>query len=267
MWTGLTPEDVAAHYMAWMALGGTKANIPVDIISLVGTTTVVGLRRAIALTGSANMLSNAKQICLSILGPSQQDLAPEANGFFDMRPGHAYFDFYNSHLIRKNGDAELWMRLCTLNNHPFVHAIEPAAGTAQPQILGNGGNGLVDGASAYLIPWGTYSGPVGDEHGGVDPALSEANEWPWCVDATTFPNACSATHPPPNCVPLCPSGATLPSSPHPTDEDTQQWAVRGAINAAFSVFVYLEALERQTVPEADYNDCEALQTSVDGGSP
>jgi hypothetical protein len=41
--------------------------------------------------------------------------------------------------------------------------------------------------------------------------------------------------------------------------DAKRWALRGAVNAALSVFLYLDAIEHGTVtPKPPYNQCEQL---------
>ena len=282
-WSGVKPEDAAARYMAWMALGGTKATIPDAILTLIGTTTVLGERRGAALRGSANMLSNAKQICMSLLGPYEYQSAHAVRtpGFdFDPSSGHAYLDVDNPRLIRANGDAEMWMQLCNRNNPPPVHVIRGDKGDHMDAVLSNAGD-VTDDGTKQLIPWNSYlsagesvacaktadcaaiaasavcnasSGkcelPVGNDHGGIDATLLSTNTWPWCVKSDT---------PMPG-LPLCPAHADSVSA-----SDANAWAVRGAINAGFSVFLYLQWLETHG-PDPDYDQCESLQSANDAGS-
>ena len=41
------------------------------------------------------------------------------------------------------------------------------------------------------------------------------------------------------------------------NDEANEWAVRGAINAGFSVFLYVESIEG-TGPAPDYNQCSLL---------
>jgi hypothetical protein len=107
---------------------------------------------------------------------------------------------------------------------------------------------------------------VGDGNGGVDPALDAANEWPWCVDDTTATPA-QASWLQANAIPVCPktvkdaSHACATAQPGATcfgDDDANRWAVRGAINAGFSVFLYVQSLETAGAAP-DYNQCTLLK--------
>ncbi len=123
-WTSVTDDDRAARYMAWMALGGTPVQIPIQILEIVAVTHVLDQQRVLQASSlSANMLSQAKALCLSLLGPGYRDSLYSPS--FDPRAGHGYLDAPTSHLndtlIFENGDAELWLRLCSLAN--------PAAGS------------------------------------------------------------------------------------------------------------------------------------------
>jgi mono/diheme cytochrome c family protein len=280
-WAGIAPEDVAARYMAWMALGGTKATIPENILGLVGATTVLGEQRGASLAGSANMLSNAKQICLSLLGAHDTEFRRSAESIpgFDFNPatarGRGYLDVQNPRLIRENGDAEMWMQLCTIGNPSPVHVIRKDEQRGQlymDSVVSNDGD-VTDSGVRQLVTWESYTRsaraqtctsdagcasiapgatcgaadgrcqvPVGNEEGGVEPTLTATNRWPWCVVLSGAPVAG---------LPYCPSGVDNPST-----DAANAWAVRGAISAGFSVFTYLQWLVANA-PEPDYDHCEA----------
>jgi mono/diheme cytochrome c family protein len=271
-WTDpVTVEDRAARYLAWMALGGTHANVPSEILTLVGKTPVLGEQRHTALSGSANMLSNAKQICLSLLGPSNSESGSRGAVQFYPAPSNGvcmppencsgYFGFRNDRLIRSNGDAELWMKLCTFNNpFPVVHILDPSRTVFQAfDASGNLQNAasLIPSDASVVQGWnnGTAykeaAAPVGDEWGrAVDPHSANFRwpEWPWCVDGGHAPD--------PVCPPALVAQAQYNSSNvAPFVEAVNKWAVRGAINAGLAVFVYLEELEKRTAPPPDYDQC------------
>jgi mono/diheme cytochrome c family protein len=267
-WTGVTDDDRAARYMAWMALGGTEVHIPLDILEIIAVTHVLDQQRVLEASQlSANMLSQAKALCLSLLGP---DLYPKGEPTFDPTPGHGYLDFtLNKPLISTNGDAELWLRLCSLANAPPVHLLSLASGGAAgladvPAIFDQDFNlamppGKMVDASSY--PPAT---PIGNESGAVDPSLSPGNEWPWCVDTTGATSAQQAWVAA-NGLPVCPAAIVAPAHACAAGPGTacfgnveaNTWAVRGAINAGFSVFLYVQSIEG-TAPPPDYDHCELL---------
>ena len=112
--------------MPWMALGGTEVNIPFAILEIVAVQSVLGQHRSIPANEiSANMLSQAKALCLGLLGPGY-GLSLHGSTF-DPRAGHGYLDALpdnlNNSLIWANGDAELWIDLCSVANPPPVHVL------------------------------------------------------------------------------------------------------------------------------------------------
>ncbi len=282
-WTGLRDEDRAARYMAWMALGGTEIVIPSNVLQIVGVTPVLGVPRQLGAT-SANMLSAAKELCASLLGPRTSGGASLS---FALQPGTAYLDqgalivppgssaAPPSPLIPTNGDAELWLRLCTQSNPSPVHVIRYLGGTdAAVESAIDEASGEINvqaGAVPGLVSAEAYAATgaaVGDENGGqILPGLAADGgvtdnwpQWPWCL------NAGSQTVP--SNVPVCPTAVstlitqcqTDPTTPGCIDNTAaNRWAVRGAMNAGFSVFLYVQSLETMTSPPPDYNQCELLQ--------
>jgi mono/diheme cytochrome c family protein len=126
-------DDRAARYMAWMALGGTKVVIPKSFLTIVGQSPVFGESRPGTLPPppSANMLSIVRELCLQTLQAPPFD--PRYFGGTSGIAGSAYLS--GSHkggysMLWDNGDAELWLRLCAINNPP------PLA-----QYVVNGGTG------------------------------------------------------------------------------------------------------------------------------
>jgi mono/diheme cytochrome c family protein len=273
-WTGVTDDDRAARYMAWMALGGTEVLIPTDVLQIVGVTPVLGVARDLGTT-SANMLASAKGLCLTLLG-SRKGPGPQ----FD--PTKGYFQqSVNDSLILGNGDAELWMKLCTVNNPSPVHIIEyqngrpnipTTGGSSDPEFEGtNLGLQRFVSQDFYLANGGTT---VGDENAKIVSVSSDNKqtwpEWPWCLDASAALQA-----PVPPGLPVCPAAVSKadvqclansqaqPVVPCPVgffdNAAANKWAVRGAMNAGFSVYMYLKSLETMANPPPDYNQCELLQ--------
>ena len=275
-WTGVTDDDRAARYMAWMALGGTSVQIPVQILEIVAVTQVLNQHRVVqASTLSANMLSQAKALCLSLLGPGYVDSLKDPT--LNPAPGHGYLDAQLTHLndplIFENGDAELWMNLCSTSNPAPVHVLPLDSGGALELAV----KSIQD--PSYELAIDTYAPgaildaanypantPVGDGHGGTDPSLDPSNVWPWCVDDTGATTAQSAWIQQ-NQLPICPASVKQASHGCATgqsgvtcfgNDDANRWAVRGAINAGFSVFLYVQSIEN-TGPAPDYNQCTLLK--------
>ena len=189
--TPLTYVDRAARYMPWMALGGTEVLIPQPILQIVAATKVLDVQRTIdASQISANMLSEAKALCVGLLGPT---FNVGSSAWFAGTPGHGYLDAaitgLNTTLIPSLGDAELWLRLCTLANPSPVHVLSPQLASGRYQVSSYEDStstlNLESGAGTWIDPT-TYPAntPVGNETGGIDPSLTPDNMWPWCVDPT-----------------------------------------------------------------------------------
>jgi mono/diheme cytochrome c family protein len=277
-WVGssVTDDDRAARYMAWMGLGGTSVHIPIAVLEIVSITKVLDQLRSLEASQlSANMLSQAKALCLGLLGPTYGDATRGA--YLDPRAGHGYLDALltnlNHTLIPSNGDAELWLKLCSLSNPAPVHVLEPDTRVAMHLDVPTIENSqfqlsVADSAGGALIASEDYppNQPVGNEQGGVDPSLAATNAWPWCVDdsgATSDQNAWIAS----NGLPRCPSSVQAASQACSTqqpgatcfgDEDANRWAVRGAINAGMSVYLYVQSIENSS-PPPDYDQCGLLQ--------
>ncbi len=280
----LGDDDRAARYMAWMGLGGTAVNIPLPVLQIVALTKVLDQRRSLnANQLSANMLSQAKALCISLLGPPSY-----GSPTFIPTPGHAYLDAkltgLNPTLIPENGDADLWLSLCSLDNPPPIHALTFAApGAAGPSVA------AIDNATtSFLIQPGSLIRPqdypaganVGNEQGavvpyayasapdagvGVDPATT--NRWPWCVADTLAGSEATATQEAylhDNYFPTCTTEVTTKLAASILDntcynaDDAKKWAVRGAINAGMSVFTYVRSLEASG-PAPDYDQCNLLK--------
>jgi hypothetical protein len=183
----------------------------------------------------------------------------------------------NSLLIPSNGDAQLWLRMCTISNPSPVHVIQWNDG--HPNLPATSDNGTITfsglGFSRFVTPeyYAANATTVGDENGGVislsgpasDGGLASDDwpEWPWCIDAS------GATPAPPAGLPLCPPavsqlvrtcGAAYPESVAGCLDEAgaNRWAVRGAMNAGFSAYLYIKSLETLANPPPDFTQCDLL---------
>jgi hypothetical protein len=242
---GMTPDDRASRYMAWMALGGTEVRIPDAILQIVSLTQVLDQPRLAVEAGqhiSANMLSTAKGLCEGLMG-CRTSLGDRCT--FD--PNNPLG--YSNTLIHTNGDAELWRDLCALNNPPPIHIIDGVnqVGVDEPFNKNTGDYTGFTGGS--LINRSAYpaTAPVG---GNPAMTLAADNVWPWCEYDPTSKR-----------VPTCPAGISTPQNTVAnalSASDEEAWVVRGAINAGLAVFLYVQSLEAMNSPPPDYNQCEQL---------
>jgi hypothetical protein len=275
-WTGVSDDDRAARYMVWMALGGTEVVIPKEILTVVQETPVFGVPRLLPVT-SANMLSTAKGLCVSLLG-SVSTGTPQFN------LGKGYLDPLNAglneSLLHTNGDAELWLRMCTFANPAPVRVLE-YSGTNTVNVPNAAYQGPLNFADLntdrfidplfYVSSMSGAAVPIGNEQGqavSVAPGPGSTvpsgwPQWPWCLkpDAGVtvpagLPECPSAVQ---NLAIQCNGDSALNNSTFPTgcwDEPTaSRWAVRGAMNAGFSAYLYIQSLEALAGPPPDYNQC------------
>ena len=279
-WGSVPVDDRAARYMAWMGSGGTEVNIPLPILQIVSNTSVLGVTRLLP-TGSisANMLAVAKSLCYSLLFgdlDAPQVAGGTAQGVWFRPDKTGVHETDNPALITANGDAELWLRLCSLHNPPPIRAVHGSNDSG-------GYSGKIDVQqdirnrlySEDLFPQALYgSNPVGNDRGEIDSggvaadnlrpwcfrkSSAQAGQVPFCPDALDNGDAFSvATGANPELAsdgslkPACTNGCWGP-------QDADAWATRGAINAGFSVFLYLDAVSKGTLsPLPDYTQCEQL---------
>lgn len=265
---GITVDDMAARYLAWMALGGTKAQIPTGILNIVGNTQVLGVPRKTSQfesvsPSSANMLATAQELCRHVL-PWQYGYTTVP---FDVVSGT--FSYAHSALIPTNGDAELWQTLCSIDNAPPIRGLTAVDWTAPTISLE-----LYPFANLYRASGYPAGSPVGDQYGHVAASLQPNNTMPWCIlKPTANPssaaiaeqyvvyNAVNGTP-----LPFCPDSLVsggyqmLQDAPGTgNNNDLENWATRGAINAGLAVFLYLDqVVAHGLVPQPSYDQCEQL---------
>jgi hypothetical protein len=288
-WALVSVDDRAARYMAWMASGGTEVTIPLPVLQLVANTSVLGVTRLLPTSSiSGNMLAVAKSLCYSVLFG---DLEAEylaggtASGAWFSPDRSGVHETDNPALITSNGDAELWLRLCSAGNPPPVRAVHGHASNGPSRIVVS-----VDSKGRFyskdLIAPSVYgANPIGNHLGATDPAgITAENLRPYCYRASSAAGASDAPLCPPYKVasdgtvsgidspgaslildigltpdlvsetlePLCKNGCWGPN-------EADRWASRGAINAGFAVFLYLDAITKGTLQRLpDYNQCEQL---------
>lgn len=263
----ITSDDMASRYLAWMALGGTSADIPPSLLNIVGNTQVLGVSRKTsqfesATVTSANMLATAQELCRYVLPMSG------GHNFVPFDPASGSFSYDASALIAVNGDAELWQNLCSIDNPPPVRAVVAEDWTASPVTFLNYTFTSIYKAAGY--PPNT---PIGDQNGNVAASLQADNLLPWCIISPT--DASQAAIAKQYVVDHAVGGVPLPFCPTSlltggyqmlqdsgtggTNNDLQNWATRGAINAGLAVFLYLDQVVAHGLqPKPAYDHCELL---------
>jgi mono/diheme cytochrome c family protein len=255
---GATGEDWAARYLGWMALGGTQAPIPSPILQLVGRTEVLGKPRAgYEVEASPNMLAVVQDLCRFVL-PSDTYKTDET--FSKQGDGTWAFERKRP-FITENGDAELWQRACSLNN-PVVRVLTVKRNERTDLLT------LIKPQYGVFAKADNYgNAPVVDHRGKLVQGITGDNLFPWCiqkpasgdqlaiaeefVDQNRIKDANGNDHP----LPFCPATTmtNLLSA-----EEIDAWAKRGALNAGFSVFLFLNELANGRVDRTRYNECEKL---------
>lgn len=275
---GLTSDDLASRYMAFMTLGGTEKHLPQDVLTEVSQTPVVGqIRSNIELEGTPDMLRLGLQLC-------EQLASSDANGTqfplgkFIATGRMGWSDV--SGLVDINGDAEMWLRLCNLSNRQIVRVPITALGTwtdnSRASELTVSGLNLYWAVGPNGEDW-YGANPVMDHLGNLATGVTPDNLFPLCVpkpsDASQLQIATQALQATPvlgkNVIPFCPDGFVQPTHRLATDgsginvdfTDGRKWAARGAINAALAVFLYLDQIERDPSKRQPlYTQCNLIGT-------
>ncbi len=265
---GLTSDDLASRYMAWMSLGGTLKHLPQDVLTEVSLTPVLGqIRQHVDPQGTPDMLRLGLQLCGEMASSDVYGTEIPLSSFIST--GRIPWSDVTG-LVDKNGDAEMWLRLCNLNNRQIVHVAIPsndwtetsaATGlkiTGRNLFWGTAPSGLSATDPNGLDWYG--ANPVMDQKGNLHIGLSPDNLYPLCAlkpsNPTQLKYATAALQAGlvhgQNAIPFCPDGFLTSSHQLATTgtgtlidyTDGRKWAARGAINAALAVFLYLDQLEK-----------------------
>ena len=223
-----TPADYGARYLAWMALGGTQKVLPPSLLQIVASTPVLGVSRGqLEPKGSPNMLQLVQELCTHVLLSNTNAHAADLASFFASRT----IDWTSrTALVGDNGDAELWLRLCSLKNRPVVRVPIPFKGNGTwVDFVKNQGQtsdiyiqfdkslfwGADADASAANPPY-PAGAKVMNHRGGVDTGIKADNLFPLCVQeppagseehqaADTFLQAHPVGGAGGNVIPYCPA--------------------------------------------------------------
>lgn len=259
----VSADDWGARYLAWMALGGTQAEIPQLVLDQVSATGDAGLLRVGTLPSQgANMLQVAQGACFAVQGY-------EASGG-SLKFELATREVAGNPLIPGNGDQELWRQLCALANPFLVREIVPHWREA------------LDGVEKYAEvraystvvcnsqgqPAGCYprDAAVGDQYGRtLDSLDTSRNTFAWCVSqgnlsTEQFQSMLQTNQFEGKSFPACPQSWLTGVANVDHLADSKVWANRGAINAGFLVFDYLDKFIKGQTGHVQYNQCELLRS-------
>jgi len=269
---GLTGEDLAARYMAFMALGDTQKNLPDPILIQVSYAPVLGQTRGpqVRVQGTPDMLRLGLTLCAQVLPADFAVPSLKLESF--IRDSRLDWGAQTG-LIDVNGDAEMWLRVCSLNNRQVVRVVYGwTTGSGMEKMIVSPKGGL------YWADTYPATAPVMDHRGRVVNGVKPDNLFPLCFTKPATPDAQQDAdkflHDHPvggsggTVIPYCPpelfgSNPTANQlkydSSSGTDDftDARRWAARGAINGALAVYLYLEELER-TKAKPLYNQCDML---------
>jgi hypothetical protein len=258
-------DDLARHYLAWMALGGTNTKIPQPILELVAGTPVLGETRVLSgVVSSANMLQVAQVLCTGVarLGTASFNIGELG------QPGPQKALHTNTGLMEVNGDAEMWKKLCSIDNPPPVRTFHLVSRNGEVQVVH-------DQTSLFWAQSYPSDAWVGDLEQRVVKGLSPDNLFPWCIVAPPAGDAVlgqwlstqKAANGEP--YPLCPDSFLTEANRFKFEYDSslgadrlidvERWALRGAVNAGIAVFAYLDWLVGGgNEPVKQFNECEKL---------
>ena len=249
-------DDFGARYLAWMALGGTKKRLPPTLLQIVSVTPVLGqIRVGTTSRASANMLQLAQELCSNVL---LSTINTGATSF----TSRALNWTQATALIAKNGDAEMWLRLCSLDNRPVVRVLLPQL---QSQTGPDGRTSAATCSGLGIDPkslyWGDAVGADGasvfagttvmDQRGNLVPGITAGNLQPTCVKSPTDPIEQAAVdaylegHPVdgdggPSVVPACPSALFAPATDS-AGNLTRKWGLTVGTDPSTGNLIYTDA--------------------------
>jgi hypothetical protein len=262
---GVSPDDWQARYVLFMGLGGTGANIPISVLSLVANSPFYGNGVRVPGAKNPNMLGSAQQLCYFVLADTRQLGAH----------GPQFEPLTEVNFVPGVGHYELWESLCTHGNEPVVHVY-----TADTPPLSNQVYRAKDDAGNWVYP---TSALVGTNEGEIETGIQPTNIMPWCIkrpqNATeqgkvdAWATTAQLTD---QQVPYCPDQLFAQALDHdvyrlafnPTDHTadptvpfgnadfTSHWLRHGAMNAGLSAFYFMRGFaEHALTPDKTFDFC------------
>jgi hypothetical protein len=284
----ISVDDRAARYVDWMTLGGTQRLIPPAAVTVILSSYVLGEPRRMhvdpVFQASANMLQAAQHICGSLLPSGVHGWTFDPIRGVPLHEGttSGTKKTVPSGRIFKNGDAELWEKICLYGNPMPVRVVKvtnlDGLGFEYEFVRGDDSvfPNIPDSYHLYRRDaYGTFD-PVGDQTGTVRMGLDEFNFQPWCIRKPSdeairkeFEEDFWPKNAKPNTrIPYCSEKLFAEMATETgrakqinnlSQDEIDAWARRGAMNAGLAVFMYLDGLTKKKVERVpDYNRCEEL---------
>lgn len=221
--TTLGPEDGAAKYMMWMALGGTRALIPSAALRQVAAAKVASADRPSTPEefASPNMLQIAQEICANTIQFSTILGSPlNANKYNPVTGDFDNIADVTQTAVATNGEYWLYKKLCAIDNPRPVRALYYQGGVYVSGYLSR---------SAFTDARQPWSGN---------------DEAPYCLDS-------SSVDPPEGVMPCIGNlGDTSVA---------EAWVRRGALNVGYAVYDYLKhAFKDPSKWRPRYDQCELV---------
>jgi hypothetical protein len=163
-------------------------------------------------------------------------------------------------LIFNNGDSELWEKLCSFGNPIPLRVLEYSffEDTSLEYLVAAAERSFYD-RDGY-----PSAAHVGNDRGDIVQGLDVNNCAPWCIRPPEDPallvhaqQFASANARGGRALPFCPPEVVTGRQAWPITK-LYDWATRGALNAGFSVFLYLDQVSRGYVSRG-YDQCELLK--------
>ena len=254
----ISTRDLASRYLVWMALGGTQVKIPELALDAVQNSRILGQprRNSASFEASANMLSTAIQLC----GAVMQFQSAEFHGINGI-------DHKETSLIHDNGDARMWEEICNFGQKAPIRVAAKGstfeAEGSQPSMRARPLVALPGTGSYFqMIDQADYGDGRLMTRAGVQTDIPADEPVLWCFDRPTDPTALlranefysSELGVEVENIPYCPQDASFW-----TEQQIQDYMLRGAMNAGLVVFAYLDAIARDEIePQLEYNECAHL---------
>jgi mono/diheme cytochrome c family protein len=272
----VSAEDWAARYVAWMGLGGTLKVIPQPVLNNVGAARIMGeTRKNFTASVSANMLQAAQVLCRNAI--PHTNLLANPIELTDFYTTGKFSWAGETALVEQNGDANLWVRLCSIDNRKIVRVARDNTdwNPTQPRVP------VLKSLDSYYWADGLPAdAPVMDQFGKITSGIKEDNLFAVCAEKPTDPKILELI----STKPVGPGGQPMPFCPDSLferdagtgnekwrlgyDEENLKfdgvdgWSARGAINAGVAVMLYLDQIQKGAPPTLPYDQCQQLSAGA-----
>lgn len=277
---GATPKDWHVRYMLFMTMGGTEAEIPGTVLSLIAKSPFYGqgVTTGSATVASGNMLQSAAETCEALLKNIQWEISKK-NGAPGLALDRTAAPARTLPFLRGNAHFELWESICGFDNEPLVRAFALSSENALFEHR-PGGTGLLspglyrskDRAGDWVYP---ATSLVGNQYGEIELGIQPDNTMPWCVrrgaaaDELIVRERFLSAGVAEDMIPFCPDVLTATAygqqiyevlsdaaPSHINDDFRASWLRQGAMNAGIAAYFYLDRWTKgELVPLPTFDAC------------